>query len=170
MYLAEEIELEIEIFDLAQVVDEVLETHQQTIRNRFQRLSVYRPPTPVRVDGDPLQLHDVIDHVLRNAISYTPEGGHISVTLDYVDSQSVEIVIIDNGAGIAPEELDRVFDRLYRGHSADAGETDTRGLGLGLFMSREIVEAHGGQITIDSQPDKGTIVAIVLPIKQESVS
>lgn len=168
-YLAEEIELEIEIFDLGAVFDEAIASHQETIRRRFQRLSIYRPPTPVRIDGDPIQLQDVIEHVLRNAISYTPEGGHISVTLDYVDSQSVEIVIIDNGTGIAPDELDHVFERLYRGQSADAGETDTRGLGLGLFMSREVVEAHRGQINIDSQPGKGTIVTIVLPIKQESV-
>ena len=168
-YLAEEIELEIEIFDLAAVLDEVLAAHQETIRGRFQRLSVYRPPTPVRIDGDPIQLRDVIDHILRNAISYTTEGGHISVTLDYVDSQFVEVVIIDNGAGIAPDELDRVFDRLYRGRSADAGETDTRGLGLGLFMSREVVDAHNGRITIDSEQGKGTIVTVLLPIKQESV-
>lgn len=169
-FLAEEIELEIEIFDIARVLEEVLDVHQPIARERLQRLSLHRPQTAVQIDGDPLHMRDVIDHILRNAISYTPEAGHISVSLDYVDSQYVELVVIDNGSGIANDEIDRVFERLYRGHSADAGETDTRGLGLGLFMSREIVLAHQGRISIESQQNKGTIVTIELPIKHVSVT
>ena len=168
--LSEEIELEVEIFDIAAVMEEVLEIHLPVARERFQRFSVYRPPTPVQIDGDPLHMRDVIDHIVRNAISYTPEGGHISISLDYVDSQFIEIVLIDNGSGIANDEIELVFERLYRGRSADAGITDTRGLGLGLFMSREIVEAHHGRISIDSEQNKGTIVTIELPIKHGSVS
>lgn len=167
--IAEDIELEIEIFDIAEVLDEVLDVHQPVTRERLQRLSVNRPQTAVLIDGDPQHIHDVIDHILRNAINYTPEAGHISVSLDYVDSQFIEIVVIDNGSGITDDEIDLVFERLYRGSSADAGITDTRGLGLGLFMSREIILAHNGRIGIESQQNKGTIVTIELPIKHGSM-
>ncbi|MEM9954927.1 MAG: ATP-binding protein [Chloroflexota bacterium] len=168
--LADHLDLELELFDLADLVEEVLATNQPFARQRYQRITGEAPPTAMLIDGDRRQLYEVIDHILRNAISYTPEGGHIRVTLDFVDSQFVEIVVMDNGKGIAPDELPLVFDRLYRGRSAEAGETDTRGLGLGLFMSREIVHAHQGRISIDSAPDKGTIVSVELPIKQELVS
>jgi signal transduction histidine kinase len=68
--------------------------------------------------------------------------------------------------GIAEDEIERVFERMYRGRSADAGETDTRGLGLGLYISREIVQAHRGSITLRSQPKTGTMVTLTLPAKQ----
>ncbi|MEO1165767.1 MAG: ATP-binding protein [Chloroflexota bacterium] len=163
--IAEDIEPEIEIFDVAELLKGAIADHHPHYREKHQHLSLQKPSTPVRIDGDPYLLREVFDHLLRNAHNFTPENGHISVTLDYVDSQLIEIVVIDNGAGIDADDLPRVFDRLYRGQSAGAGETDARGLGLGLFMSKAIIEAHHGVIGIDSAEGKGTIVTIELPIK-----
>jgi signal transduction histidine kinase len=76
------------------------------------------------------------------------------------------LFIVDNGVGIAADETERVFERMYRGRSADAGETDTRGLGLGLYISREIVHAHHGTIKLQSELQTGTMVCVTLPHQQ----
>jgi signal transduction histidine kinase len=74
--------------------------------------------------------------------------------------------VLDNGVGIAPEELNFVFERMYRGQSAEAGPTDSRGLGLGLYLSKFIVEAHQGIIHLDSKVGYGTVVTVDLPLSQ----
>jgi signal transduction histidine kinase len=74
------------------------------------------------------------------------------------------MAVIDSGVGIGSHEIDKVFERLYRGQSADAGPTDSRGLGLGLYLARHIVEAHQGTIRLESQIDVGTVVTVQLPV------
>lgn len=121
------------------------------------------PDEDVVIEGDARQLRDVVDHLIRNATSYTPVGGWVEVTLTE-NPASIDLFIVDNGVGIAEDEIERVFERMYRGRSADAGETDTRGLGLGLYISREIVHAHHGTIRLHSQLQTGTMVVVTLPI------
>jgi signal transduction histidine kinase len=87
-----------------------------------------------------------------------------------VEGERAAVYIIDNGVGIGADEIDRVFERLYRGRSADAGPTDTRGLGLGLYFSERIVTAHGGTISIQSEVDFGTVVSVKLPLLQVRTS
>ena len=82
-------------------------------------------------------------------------------------NETVGITISDTGVGIAPEEQKRVFERMYRGRSADAGATDTRGLGLGLYLAKQFIEAHSGMISLNSKPQVGTTVYIQLPIRAQ---
>jgi signal transduction histidine kinase len=164
--LAEEIELELERINVAELIDEIVQETQERIRAKNQRLSLSLPSFPVLIDADPRQLRQVFEHVMRNAHSYTFSGGWIEIQLDADTPNSISIYFIDNGVGIASDEIGHVFERMYRGRSADAGATDTRGLGLGLFLSKEIVEAHHGSISIDSKPNMGTIVNITLPRAQ----
>jgi two-component system phosphate regulon sensor histidine kinase PhoR len=72
--------------------------------------------------------------------------------------------VLDTGVGIRPDEIERVFDSMYRGTAAAAGPTDSRGMGVGLYISKHIVELHQGRIRLGSAPDKGTHLRIELPI------
>jgi two-component system phosphate regulon sensor histidine kinase PhoR len=99
-------------------------------------------------------------NLLNNAISYTPERGSITVEAKPV-SEGVEVSVIDNGIGIPPDDLPRIFERFYRvdkGRSRELG-----GTGLGLSIVKHIVEAHGGQVRVESKPGKGSRFSLFLP-------
>ncbi len=108
------------------------------------------------LDLDPERIRQVLTNLLSNAMRYTPRGGKIEIRCR-VDSTNVTIEIADSGAGIPAEELPHVFERFYK--SRDSG-----GMGLGLAIAKNLVEAHGGTITAESQPGRGTTVRINLPI------
>jgi K+-sensing histidine kinase KdpD len=99
--------------------------------------------------------------LLDNALKYTPTNGKITLGLERLES-SVKIIVRDTGVGIAPEDLPHVFERFYR---ADPGRSrDPGGTGLGLSIAQWIVKQHGGEITLDSQPGKGTLATVRLPL------
>lgn len=114
---------------------------------------------PVSVDADRMQ--EVLANLLDNALRHTPTGGRVSVTVRRHD-QAVELVVTDDGAGLATEHLPRVFERFYR---ADNGRARTRGgSGIGLAIARALVEAHGGHIRADSAgPGRGSTFTVTLP-------
>jgi PAS domain S-box-containing protein len=114
------------------------------------------PPIP----GDPLKLKQVLLNILSNAIKFTPQGGTIAITIDYMDSQAV-VTITDTGCGIAPKDLDRVtlpFVQVETTLSRKFG-----GSGLGLSIARQLCDLHGGSLEIASAKGQGTTVRIVLP-------
>jgi two-component system sensor histidine kinase VicK len=158
--------LNIEQFNLVDVLWEQVTTWTPLLGGRELTLSTLIETAAIPIEGDRTRLEQVLDHVLRNAYSYTLPGGSIDLYARSEKHHAV-IVITDSGVGIAPDEIDKVFERLYRGRSADAGPTDARGLGLGLYLSRRIVEAHGGTIHLESQIDVGTTATITLPLRQE---
>jgi len=109
---------------------------------------------------DRARIEQVITNILNNSIKYTDEKGRIDVEI--ISAQNcVQIVIRDNGMGIPEEDLSRVFERLFRSEKAKTGGTSGTGLGLGI--SKQIVEAHGGTIEIESVYGRGTTVTITLP-------
>ncbi len=110
------------------------------------------------VRGDPRRLRQAIDNVLRNAVSYTPVGGRILFHAAG-DPGEARLIVSDNGEGIAPKERARVFDRFHR----EAGRSRRGALGLGLPLTRQFVEAHGGKVTLVSEVGEGTTVTIALP-------
>jgi two-component system phosphate regulon sensor histidine kinase PhoR len=110
--------------------------------------------------ADSQKIHQVMINLLNNAISYTPEGGSITVEAQPV-SEGAEISVIDNGIGILPDDLPRIFERFYRvdkGRSRELG-----GTGLGLSIVKHIVEAHGGHVRVESKPGKGSRFTFFLP-------
>lgn len=127
-------------------------------------LTVRTGPMPtIAADGD--RLVQVLTNLIGNAIKYTPQGGHINVRTG-VKNGGVEIVIQDDGMGIPPEDLPRIFDRFYQ---VDKARGPQRGTGLGLAITQEIVLAHGGTIDISSEgANKGTTVTVWLPSPQLS--
>ena len=110
--------------------------------------------------GDKDRLEQVIVNIISNAIKYTQEDGNISVYIGKNYSE-VYVKVTDNGVGIPEEDLPRIFERFYRVDKARSREMG--GTGLGLSIAREIVEAHGGNISINSEYGKGTEVLIKIP-------
>jgi signal transduction histidine kinase len=100
--------------------------------------------------------------LVTNAVKYTPSGG--SVSLELVDTgASVTITVSDTGIGIAPADLSHVFNRFWRADLARTRTGDRPGFGLGLAISRWIVEAHGGTIVVQSRPGRGSTFTVTLP-------
>jgi len=107
--------------------------------------------------GDRTRLEQVAANLIDNAVKYTPAGGHVEVTVGRDDGHVV-LTVRDTGVGIPPDELPRIWDRLFRG---DSSRTE-RGLGLGLSLIRAIVEAHGGTVEVQSEPGKGSTFTVNL--------
>jgi signal transduction histidine kinase len=117
----------------------------------------------IEVLGDPLHLNEVLHNLLANAIRHTPPGGRIVLRCERLD-EGVMISVIDTGTGLPPEQCPRVFEEFYK---VDPSRHDRSTSGLGLAISRRIVEAHGGQIWIESDgPGTGATVQFVLPAAQ----
>ena len=115
------------------------------------------------VAGNMVQLRQVVSNLIDNAIRFTPHGGQISLQIDSGETnQDICLRVIDTGSGIAKEHLDRVFDRFYQSNSGRDRSVVRRGGGLGLAICKSIVEAHGGSISISSQPGKGTTILVRL--------
>ena len=111
------------------------------------------------VNGDPDRLAQVLANLVRNAINYTPDGGIISVTTARA-GDDVALTVSDTGIGMSPEDLEQVFDRFYRGDESRSRETG--GSGLGLAIVRDLIDAMGGSISVESKPGSGSSFRILL--------
>lgn len=112
---------------------------------------------PVQVNGDPGRLRQVIGNLLSNALKFTPKGGWVRISVEQEHGLAV-LEVADSGAGIPPGELDKVFDRFFRGQGARAG-----GSGIGLTVVRDLVTAHGGEVAASNRPDGGALFKVTLP-------
>jgi signal transduction histidine kinase len=111
------------------------------------------------VAADPERLGHALDNLLVNAVTYTDEGGRITLGARPLDPGRVELTVRDDGVGIPPEHLPHVFDKFFR----IPGQTRGQGTGLGLAIVKEIVSAHGGEVACESEPGRGTTFRITLP-------
>jgi two-component system phosphate regulon sensor histidine kinase PhoR len=115
------------------------------------------------VPGDPNKLQDVLRNLLENAANYSPEGGRIAVTATAVDAR-VRLRIADEGPGIPPSDLQRVFERFYRVDKARTRDgRDPGGTGLGLSIVRHLVDLHGGTVTAANDAPHGAVFTVELP-------
>jgi signal transduction histidine kinase len=117
------------------------------------------PGDDVTVNAERDRLRQVFANLLDNAIKYTPAGGKVRLSVRRADATAV-VSIADTGAGIAPEHLPRIWERLYR---ADASRS-SRGLGLGLSLVKAYVQAHGGTVEAVSEPGVGSTFTVRLPL------
>ncbi len=146
--------------DIAALVSEVAEANQPSAMNKQQVISVSAPTgRPTMCDSD--RMREAIDNLVSNAIKYSPIGGQIALLVTHDDVNTV-IRITDEGAGLSPEDLGRLFGRFQRlSAKPTAGESST---GLGLSIVKRIIDMHGGKVTADSAgPGQGSTFAIVLP-------
>ncbi len=145
---------------------QVIEAFQEEILRKKIRFGLLLPKEElpsIYVDQEKIKL--VIQNLLDNAIKYTPAGGSIVISISRPTKDKIEFAIKDTGVGIPSDQQDRVFSRFFRG--ANILRLETTGTGLGLFIAKNIVEAHGGQIWFESKENQGTTFHFTLPIASQ---
>jgi signal transduction histidine kinase len=155
------LELATRKIDLAVLLDEQAELY--AAQSPKHTVDVALEQRPLLVRGDPDRLAQVVGNLLSNAIKYSPDGGTVELAAERSGSD-VRVIVRDEGLGIPQHQQERIFTKFFRG---DAGATGITGTGLGLAVSREIVEAHGGSIGFDSDPTVGSTFWIELPEETE---
>jgi len=146
---------------LTDVVKDCARAAQVLASRKGVRLKLENDSTSIALNADEELIKRMILNLLDNAVKYTPEGGEISLALEKHNG-SAEIVVRDTGIGLSQTDQQRVFDRFYRVDKARSRALG--GAGLGLSIVRSIVEAHGGNITIDSTPRHGSTFTVSLPL------
>jgi signal transduction histidine kinase len=116
-------------------------------------------PAGLRAQGDPERIHQVVMNLLENAVRYSPRPGHVALRASRGD-RTITLEVEDEGPGIAEDDLERVFERFYRG---DGSESDGGGAGLGLAIARWIVDLHGGTIRAERRGPQGGHIVVTLP-------
>ena len=152
--------------DLSVIIKEAVLKLEVSAKNKNHQLIYNNPQEHINVSVDEDKMEQVVLNIISNSIKYTPDGGVIEVSLEVIEGKAV-LTIMDNGMGIPKEDLPRIFERFYRVDKARSREMG--GTGLGLSIAKEIVEAHEGDIGIQSREDLGTKVTIFLPLIQENV-
>jgi two-component system sensor histidine kinase ResE len=108
------------------------------------------------------RINEVLGNLLSNAFKFTPRGGKVALSVLPSD-RSVVITVTDTGAGISPEQLPHIFDKFFQ--ADNQAQAATKGTGLGLAIAKEVVEAHGGHITVESKVGEGTTFVVRLPME-----
>lgn len=153
----------IETFDLRQSIRRLCEVMRGQISEHDHKVSFGCQRGLPEITADRQRIEQVILNILSNAIKYTPDGGKIEIKLTQAPRGFLRIEIADNGIGIPDEDVGHLFERFYRvekSRTQDAG-----GTGLGLAIAKELVEAHGGKISVKSRLGEGTVVTIELPVE-----
>jgi signal transduction histidine kinase len=148
--------LDIRDVDVGSLISDAIETSRPAARQRNIELSA-EAPQGYRLCADPGRLLQVIGNLLTNAIKFTPAGGRVMLSAKPVAGETV-FAVSDNGPGMTPEDMNHLFDRFWQ-----ARDVDSRGIGLGLTISKGIVEAHGGRIWVESEPGSGSTFSFSIP-------
>ncbi len=143
--------------NLRRIVDRVVDVYAHVAQDAQLRLTVDVPQS-LAVFGDERRLQQVLANLVDNAVKYSRPGGRVEVTVRR-DGEAALLRVCDEGIGIPPEQVDQIWERLYRGDLSRGGS----GLGLGLSLVRAIVEAHGGRVSVQSEPGKGSCFDVILP-------
>ncbi len=149
-------------FDLFAATDGMCSALSSEAKVHSHKL-ILEPETsePMPIFADKERIEQVVTNIIGNAIKYTPDGGEIRVRVFEKNKNSYIVSVSDTGVGIPEEDLEHIFERFYRVDKSRS--TDAGGTGLGLSIAKDIIDAHGGEITMDSEYGKGTTVTITLP-------
>jgi len=152
--------LQAEDADLGIVINEAAKLVRDDITRRKHHLRIDLPQDGFTLRCDKLKLKQILINILSNAAKFTPDGGTITINLTSTDDD-VTIAIADNGVGMSPNDIPRALARFSQLHPS--GVKESAGTGLGLPLAKLLVELHGGNLSIESAPGKGTTVRITLP-------
>lgn len=149
-------------FDLAALARRIGEEAEAIARAEGVSVVTYADPPKIPIDADRRRVEEVLQNLVQNAVKYTRAGGRVELRLRESSGRAI-VSVRDQGVGIMPDEQARVFERFYQGRNRlGAGHV---GLGLGLYISREIVRRHGGEIWLESAPEKGSTFHFSLPLR-----
>lgn len=158
--------LERESVEINQLARQALQAAQVTYEAAGLVFELRLAKKPIRVEADRRRLNQAIDNLLSNAVKFTPRGGKIIVATRLNDDErTAEISVADTGIGIAPEHLPHLFERFFQ--ARDPAHPQTGGSGIGLALVRRIMEAHGGQVRVESQKGRGSCFTLVLPCPEQ---
>ena len=160
---AGELSIHPQIIEPERLIQEVASLFQVETRRKDIALDVDIAPPLSTLEVDPGRMTQVLTNIVDNAVRHTPEGGRITLGARQTGG-NVELSVQDSGPGVPPGMLDRIFERFYRTDSSRQREGDG-GSGLGLAIAKSIVQAHGGQLSAESEPEKGLRIVISLPGK-----
>jgi signal transduction histidine kinase len=149
--------LDVQLVESRDLLEDAV-TDAQPLADAKQISLVLDLSDPPKIDADPHRISQLLSNLLGNAIKFTPEGGTVTLRARPRDG-ALSVTIADTGRGIAPDDLAHIFDRYWRPKGSE-GE----GTGLGLYIARGIVEAHGGRVWADSSPQGATFV-FTLPLE-----
>ncbi|MFZ6029457.1 MAG: sensor histidine kinase [Chloroflexota bacterium] len=147
-------------FDICQLTKRVTESFQQIARQKNIALTMLLPASAVTVNGDEEKLSVALGNIVANALSFTNEQGHITVSVETLPGYA-KLSVVDDGIGIPTKDLSRVFERFYQVQSHLTRRH--QGMGLGLSVAKAMVELHGGQIWVESTEGQGSDFSILLP-------
>ncbi|MCS6622979.1 ATP-binding protein [Roseibacterium beibuensis] len=155
--------LHYEAVSLKEIVEDAARLMRGRVEEAGLKLLVDAPDLPT-IEADHRGLKQVVLNLLSNAVKFTPEGGDIVVALSREDDDRVRVAVTDTGIGIAAEDLGRLarpFEQVEGQHSKT-----TQGTGLGLALTKSLIELHGGTLTLESEPGRGTTVSFDLPVRK----
>ncbi|GAB4548747.1 MAG: hypothetical protein Fur002_25680 [Anaerolineales bacterium] len=164
-------DLNIETVDLNAVIDHAMSYTSMQMREKNIALQIDLPKTLPNLQADRAALQHILIHLLQNASAATPYDGAVTLKVQTKTEGGADYILIqvtDSGAGIAKEDLSRVFDRMYRAdHPLIQGVGDT---GIGLSITKTLTEAHNGRIWVESKPGAGSTLSALLPVNASSVN
>ncbi|UBF29639.1 HAMP domain-containing histidine kinase [Kovacikia minuta CCNUW1] len=160
---SEGLRLNLQLVDLAVLAEDAIATLQELAANRRVHLSVSFADSDFRhalwVEGDPLQLQRVFANLITNSINHSPRGGKVAIILESQPNHQV-VKVLDEGPGITSDELPHLFERFYQG----ASDRQAKGSGLGLYLTRQIIEAHKGSLWAENHVPQGALFGFRLPV------
>jgi signal transduction histidine kinase len=145
--------------DIGEIIEECSVVIKEKIEEKHQQLRIEKPDHPIHITADRDKLKQVLLNLLTNAHKYTPPGGKITLA-SHSTFDEIILTVSDTGKGIQAEYLPHLFEKFFRVPST---EQDIQGSGLGLFICKHIIDAHGGKINIESTLGQGTTVSVRLP-------
>jgi signal transduction histidine kinase len=151
--------LHVEAVPLGPLLESMAEAARSLGQEKSLTVAVEGADSPA-AGADPVRLREVLMALVENAVRYAPDGGRITLRAE-PEGHGARITVTDSGAGIAPEDVERIFDRFYR--ADEARSRDAGGSGLGLAIARAIARAHGGTLTADNPPEGGARFTLRLP-------
>jgi signal transduction histidine kinase len=158
---AGQVELELATFSLREALERGMVMVREKATEHGVGLELKLDPSVDLVEGDERRIRQVVFNLLSNAVKFTPEGGNIEVSSAREDGE-VRIAVKDTGPGIAGEDQERIFEEFQQAHTVDGERPE--GTGLGLALSRRLVELHGGRIWVESEVGEGSVFTFTLPI------
>ena len=154
----------IALFDIEKIIQSIISENQERIKRKNLKVEIKKSNNVLpQIMLDERKIEIAIENILDNAIRYTLPGGEINIFIK-ASKKEIEIQIKDNGVGIPDDQQEKVFSKFFRG--ANAIKMETEGTGLGLFIAKNIIEAHGGDIWFNSKEGKGTTFYFTLPTKK----
>ena len=151
--------------DIKDIIQLVINANRNLIKEKKLNFEFKKPKDKLpKVMLDVEKMKIAIENILDNALRYTFSGGNVSISLEHNNKKEIEVKIQDTGMGIPRDQQAKVFSKFFR--ATNVMKVDTEGTGLGLYIAKNIIEAHGGKICFESEKDKGSIFYFTVPVKE----